>query len=92
MAQLDPIEQLWQTLYSAIEGQATNRTFTSYHALPDRFDQELLNDVAALKPLKGSELEPAKDALHAKFEIAASVELIGQKDVQQLHNLLDKIS
>lgn len=98
--QHDAIDQLWRRLHDLLYGPGRQlrgplptymMNLTSASVLPDRFDQEMLNAVAALKNVSDAELPEAISEIRGKLHVAATTTLIGLKDEEQLQAMLDAI-
>jgi len=57
--------------------------------MSQKFDQEVLNDIAALK--SSTDIVGIIETIRGKFAVCVSIGLIGTKDADELHDLLDEI-
>jgi hypothetical protein len=86
------IDMLWQKVYSMTQSQSGPQTWGSFLMLMPRFDQDLLNDISKLKTLYNAELTNALEEVRSKFAICQASGLIGDKDMELVNTMIDKIA
>ena len=87
------INQIREKVYFYLDGHAgPKKAYGSYNALPPRFDQDLMNDIAALKSSSSDTIVDDIANIRGKIEICVTTGFLGEKDAEEIHQLLDKLT
>ncbi len=89
----EQVSELWHEVYDLLRGPGRLQTFlgNSTSHLPQKYDEDLLNDISSLKSLSGNELEDVVARIRTKLGIAQAMGLFSSKDTERVNVLLDKI-
>lgn len=93
------VDALWKQLYNLLRGpgrlvrlpSVMNPTFQMATALPDNFDDELLNEVASLKQASEAEWSDRISQIRGKINICVTTGAIGHADDERLQLMLDAL-
>jgi hypothetical protein len=91
MGKEEQVRKVWEIAKGYVAGQ--RRVYHSALSnLAPHFGAEMLNDIAALRNAKGSELESAVEEVRGKLNIAQAMGMFSQDDLERINVELDKIS
>jgi len=87
----EQLKLVWHLVYDLINGPGQAKTYNAFVSLPPRFNQDLLNSIAALGNISGSELAQKGEEVRAQISVAQSMGLFGEKDLARINIELDKL-
>ena len=92
MTRKENIDILWHSLFDLLKTYKSNHRARTFVHLSVRYDEDLLNNVAELKTLKGDDLSEAISHVRAKLMICEATEMISPGDVERMQKQLDTIA